>query len=174
VMHTVLVEIHKRFGTTWYNRPNGIVSAKVHPLTGKQSPNGVAEWFLENNLSPREQSSDLDAAGRVKLGAEYSEWFASRDNTLGNRAVLDPARAPAVRVLSPLPGTVFFLDPDLPDTSRQVRLRVNTANAQWTSGTLKCIARDDGVYAYLLPGRHRLTAIVNGQRLETWIDVEEL
>ena len=174
VMHTVMVEMQRRFDTTWYARPNGIMSAKVHPLTGKQSRHGDAEWFLENNLPPKEKSTDRDAAGRVKLGAEYAEWFASRDNTLGNRAVLDPARAAAVRVLSPLPGTVFFLDPDLPATSRQVRLRVTAANARWTSGTLKCIAREDGVFARLQPGRHRLTAIVNGQRLETWIDVEEL
>ena len=174
VMHTVMVEMQKRFGTSWYARPNGIVSAKVHPLTGKQSPAGVEEWFLTDNLPPRQSPTALDAAGRVKLGAEYAEWFASRDNMLNNRAVLNPARAGEVRVLSPLPGTVFFLDPDLPDTSRQVRLRVTAADARWTSGTLKCIAREDGVFARLQPGRHRLTAIVNGQRLETWIDVEEL
>ena len=174
VMHMVMEEMRARFGTSWYAQPNGIVSAKVHPLTGKQSRHGSAEWFLKNNLPPFEKSTDRDSAGRVKLSAKYSEWFASRDNTLGNRAVLDPARAAVVRVLSPLPGTVFFLDPDLPATSRQVRLQVNTANAQWTSGTLKCIARKDGVYADLQPGRHRLTAIVNGQWLETWIDVEEL
>ena len=134
----------------------------------------MAEWFVAGNLPAMETADDFDSDGRVKLGADYAEWLASADNTLRNRAVLDVAQIAEVRVLSPLPGTVYYLDPDLPPSGRQVRLRVNAASARWSSQTLKCVARGGDVFVRLQPGRHRLTAEVGGKRLETWIEVEEL
>jgi penicillin-binding protein 1C len=174
VMHAVMEHLRARFGTTDFVRPTGMVRAEVNPITGRRAGQGVAEWFVADNLPPREMPDDFDADGKVKLGADYAEWFAGADNTLRKHAVLDVAQVAKVRVLSPLPGTVYYLDSDLPPSSRQVRLRVNATSARWSSQTLECVARDGDVFVRLQPGRHRLTAEVDGQRLETWIEVEEL
>ncbi|MBC8324630.1 MAG: penicillin-binding protein 1C [Verrucomicrobia subdivision 3 bacterium] len=174
VMHAVMEHLRERFGTSDFARPNGLVRAQVNPITGRRAGQGVGEWFVVGNLPHCETPNDFDAEGRVKLGADYVEWFASTDNTLHNRVALDVSQIAELRVLAPLAGTVFYLDPDLPPSSRQVRLRVNAASAQWSSKTLECVARDGDVFARLQPGRHRLTADVDGRRLETWIEVEEL
>ena len=174
VMHAVMEQLHARFGTSGFERPHGLVRAEVNPITGRRAGRGIAEWFVVGNLPAMETADDFDSDGRVKLGADYAEWLASADNTLRNRAVLDVVQIIEVRVLSPLPGTVYYLDPDLPPSSRQVRLRVNAASARWSSQTLKCVARGGDVFVRLQPGRHRLTVEVGGKRLETWIEVEEL
>jgi penicillin-binding protein 1C len=174
VMHVVMEHLRARFGTSEFERPHGLVRAEVNPLTGRRAGRGGSEWFVAGNLPAMETADDFDADGRVKLGTDYAEWFAGVDNTLRNRAVLDAGQIAEVRVLSPLPGTVFYLDPDLPPSSRQVRLSVNAASARWSSQTLECVAREGDVFVRLQPGRHRLTAEVEGQRLETWIKVEEL
>ncbi len=174
VMHAVMERLRERFGTSDFVRPKGLVRVRVNPITGRRAGQGVAEWFVAGNLPQREMRDDFDAGGRVKLGTDYAEWFASADNTLRNRTVLDGTHIADVRVLSPLPGTVFYLDPDLPPSSRQVRLSVNATSARWASDTLECVVREGGQFARLEPGRHRLTAEVDGQQLETWIEVEEL
>ena len=51
---------------------------------------------------------------------------------------------------------------------------MNGVAARWSSDTLECVARDGDVFVRLQPGRHRLTVEVEGQRLETWIEVEGL
>jgi penicillin-binding protein 1C len=174
VMRVVVEHLRARFGTSEFVRPTGMVRAEVNPITGRRAGQGGAEWFVADNLPPREIPDDFDADGKVKLGADYAEWFAGADNTLRKHAVLDVAQVAKVRVLSPLPGTVYYLDSDLPPSSRQVRLRVNATSARWSSQTLECVARDGDVFVRLQPGRHRLTAEVDGQRLETWIEVEGL
>ena len=166
VMHKVMLELRKRFGTGWYSRPAEIASAKVHPLTGKISASGESEWFIRGQLPP------VQPAGPIQLGGEYAQWFASRHNHLRGQVTLAPAEALAVKVVSPLPGTVFYLDGDLPESSQWIPLRA-TREVNWQSDSLQCEFRENGIYARLRPGRHRLTARVNGRQLKTWIDVEQ-
>ena len=165
-MHKVMLELRKRFGTGWYSRPAEIASAKVHPLTGKISASGESEWFIRGQLPP------VQPAGPIQLGGEYAQWFASRHNHLRGQVTLAPAEALAVKVVSPLPGTVFYLDGDLPESSQWIPLRA-TREVNWQSDSLQCEFRENGIYARLRPGRHRLTARVNGRQLKTWIDVEQ-
>ena len=174
VMHAVMEHLHERFGTSEFERPDGLTRAQVNQISGRRAGEGVAEWFVAEQLPPMESRNDFNADGHVKLGVDYAEWFASADNTLRNRAALDVSAIAEVRVLAPLAGTVYYLDPDLPHSSRQVRLRVNAVAACWSSDTLECVARDGDVFVRLQLGRHRLTVEVDGQRLETWIEVEGL
>ena len=60
------------------------------------------------------------------LLAEYASWLDSGDNWLAGRAVA-PA-APSFAVLSPIPGTIYVLDPDLPPSSRLLDLRAGCAD----------------------------------------------
>lgn len=174
VMHTVMEHLHKRFGTSEFEQPNGLTRAQVNRISGRRAGEGVAEWFVAKQLPPKESRDDFDAVGRVKLGVDYAEWFASADNTIRSRTVLDVSKMAELRVLSPMAGTVYYLDPDLPPSSRQVRLRVNGVAARWSSDTLECIAIDGDVFVQLQPGRHQLKVEVGGHRLETWIQVEGL
>ena len=174
VMHSVMTHLHERFGTSWFKRPSAIVSARVDQISGKQSRQGVNEWFVKGSLPPIETPEDRDILGRSKLGPEFAEWFASADNNLRQRTFISTAEPAQIRILSPLPGTVYYLDADLPQSSRHVRLRITGVNAKWHSDTLVCFTENDEPMIELKPGRHRLAVNCNGQRLNTWIQVVEL
>jgi hypothetical protein len=63
------------------------------------------------------------------------------------------------RIISPIPGTVIHLDPDLPDHGKHLFLEAGPQRElDWQSDTLKI--KRDGAAAYVLlnPGRHNLSA----------------
>ena len=183
ILHDIVEHLHQCYGTSWYAKPDCIVDLPVHPVTGKRPADQSAErkrgWVIEKFVAgqlPRQESSnDYDSRGLVRLSAEYHDWFTTGDNSLIGQAVLDKQDS-TFRILFPLPGTRFFLDPDLPDQGKRIRLRVEGAqNALWQSETLECQSEPGQAAAILASGRHRL--IVHDQRTgvtrETWIDVVE-
>jgi penicillin-binding protein 1C len=180
VLHDVFEHLHQRFGTTWYPRPTNIVERAVHPVTGRllagAASGNLMEKFLAGKLPPFESAADYDAWGRVLLPSEYSSWLGTGDNWLAGRAVAAHA-ARALRLVSPLPGTVFFIDPDLPATSRQLPLKAEAGAAvAWSSDSLACRTGPHGPFACLAEGRHRLVARCEqtGAQAETWIEVRGL
>lgn len=174
ILHDVFVHLHDRFGLTWYPAPSDLLERDVHPLTGKvlNSPRDgeVREKFLAARLPLAESPGDYDEQGRVQLGEEYAEWFASAENGLGDRAIV--RESGKLRVVAPMPGTTFILDPDLP-TTHQVRLiAAGSASAQWQSDSLRC----EGGVAFLTEGEHHLSVVdpATGARAQTWIRVKTL
>jgi penicillin-binding protein 1C len=134
------------------------------------------EKFLAGQLPPAESAGDYDAAGRVLLPAEYAPWLCTGDNWLAGRAAAAPS-APALRLIAPLPGTVIFLDPDLPASSRQLPLKAEApAAVAWHSDSLICQAGPRGPFAVLTEGRHHLVVrcAQTGAAVETWIEVKAL
>jgi hypothetical protein len=124
-------------------------------------------------LPPSEMPSDY-IDGHVALGSEYSDWLISPDNNLSGKVALKPATEARVQLVFPMPGTVLMLDPDLPETSSNLPLRLSTPGpAQWHSRTLDCFVKDGRALARLKPGRHQLTASVGEQKLKTWVEVQE-
>ena len=182
ILHAVVEFLHDRVGTSWYAPPPGLQSCGVDPLTGHRleisDPRAVTERFLASTLPPAAAPEDYDARGRVRLGAEYANWAASADNLIANRVVVDRARdAAGLRLVTPLPGAVFFLDPDLPDSSQWLPLRAEGAtNLTWSSDTLALRQEPRGTAARLIEGRHRIVveAAATGARVETWITVRRL
>ncbi len=182
ILHELFVHLHERFGTSWYPAPAEIVSRTVHPLTGKRlarsRPDAVTEKFPASNLPAFEEAGDYDAGGRVRLGVEYGEWFASGQNTLGDRAVIDAGASEqrALRLASPLPGTTYFIDPDRPRSRQRIPLRALGTGVQWQSETLRCYEEGGSHFADMTEGRHRLVLVRTGtgERLETWIQVKAL
>jgi penicillin-binding protein 1C len=75
VLHDIFVNLHERFGTTWFARPTNIVERMVHPVTGRQVDAGrsgaVREFFSADALPEGERTDDCDARGRVRLPASY-------------------------------------------------------------------------------------------------------
>lgn len=174
ILHDVFVELHSRFGTTWYERPPGVDVARVNPLTGYRTERGIEEFFVRGHLPAEETASERDGQGRIRLGPDYAEWFESADNRLGDRVVLDRDDDHTLQILCPIPGTVYYLDEDLPLAAQSLVLRAS-ADCVWHCETLPVTQRGGRIEVHLVPGRHQFEAIGGpGQRLKTWIEVKRL
>jgi penicillin-binding protein 1C len=186
LLHDVVEHLHEHYGTTWYSVPANVVECWIHPVTGKRLdladtrriPDAVREKFLAANLPPLASPADYDNTGSprqlvARLGSEYRDWFASSDNWLGDRAML--ATTPgALRILFPPPGTVVYLDPDLPQQGRRVSLLAEGPETlQWQSDSLQITRDGSRQVALLTEGRHRITVrdALTGAQAETWLEV---
>ncbi len=178
ILHDVMAYLHRRFGTTWFARPAGIVERAVHPLTGHllaaSRPGAVLEKFVAGHLPRGESADDFDADGRVKLGAEYSEWNASADNQLRDRVAL--ADAGGLHLVSPQPGSTFLLDPDVPSSGLLPLVASGSGKLIWESATLQLRKKDGRNFAIAIEGRHQLTARDpdSGRTVATWVVVKAL
>jgi penicillin-binding protein 1C len=186
ILHDVLDHLHERYGTSWYATPANIVECWIHPITGKRlsqapvlaGPGAVREKFLASNLPPLEGPDDYEAAHippqlAVRLGGEYRDWLASGDNWLGDGAVLAPSHS-ELRILFPPPGTILYLDPDLPQQGRRIVLRnAGSGEVHWESGSLELAREGPCQVALLTEGRHQITARdpLTGAKAETWVQV---
>ena len=182
LLHQIFERLHIQRGTSWYTPPAGIVERVVHRVTGHlldtthtDGPDAIIEKFAIGHLPIPEQRSDYDGQGRVRLSSEYANWLASGDNWLAGQAVAIETTAPptssvsvtpagiasdsgnSLSVVSPIPGTTYVLDPDLPVSSRLLDLRVKgCANASWESDTLECRLVNGQAVAVLREGHHTL------------------
>jgi penicillin-binding protein 1C len=170
VMHEIFEHLHARFGTTWYEQPAGIATYRVDPLTGRLSerPHSVLEKCRRSPDPAR--AEDYDSAGRVRLSPDYADWLASTQNHLGDLAV-SAGTAPALRIVQPEPGSIYYLDGDVPAESQWIALRAEAPGAvQWSSESLPCA----GTRAQIREGWHTIIArdSATGREAETWIDVK--
>ncbi len=179
VLHELFAHLHERYGTTWYPTPTNIVECWINPITGKQiEPGGasqlsgaVKEHFLRTSLPPYQ--SFTDHLGKIVLGSEYREWLASSENWLGDRAVCATATE-VPHIIFPLPGTLVYLDNDLPSSGRLIHLRASGPdNLEWRSDSLQFETRNTQRYAILAAGRHDLIARdpISGKEARTWLQV---
>jgi penicillin-binding protein 1C len=179
ILHELFEHLHRRYSTSWFARPTNIVEAMIQPLTGHRvtgpRPGAVTEKFRAGTLPPWETAADYDTEDRVRLPAEYRDWLASADNWLAGRAVVDTASATPLRLISPLPGTTFYLDPDLPDGGCWLTLSADGGtHLVWTSDSLAIQRTAGGVCARMTEGRHalRVRDAVTGEQAATWILVK--
>jgi penicillin-binding protein 1C len=179
ILHSVFDYLHANYGTTWYRTPAEIVERLVHPLTGKlladSDPRGVREKFLPDHLPAAESPSDYDAAGNVQLGPEYADWFHSAENSVRDRAVLAMTDKD-LQITSPLPGSIYVVDPDVP-SSRRIPLVANGGmQIKWESESLICRSEAGRDFALAIDGEHRIvvTDPVSGRHAETWIRIRSL
>ena len=177
ILHAIFDYLHSNYSTSWYRTPETIVERTIHPLTGKLladgDARGVREKFVADRLPAPESAADYDAAGRVQLSPEFGGWFRSAENGLRDRAVLATGE---LLIASPLAGSVYVVDPDVP-SSRRIPLMANSnAKVQWQSDSLICRS-DGGVdFAEAAEGEHRLVAIdpATGRKAETRITIRFL
>jgi penicillin-binding protein 1C len=179
VLHAVFDFLHANRGTSWYRTPAGIVERMVHPLTGKlladSDSRGVREKFVSDHLPAPESPADYDRAGNVQLGPEYADWFNSAENGLRDRAILASTNG-ELRITSPLPGSVYVVDPDVPST-RRIPLAANGGTqVRWESESLTCRSEPGADFALATDGEHRIvvTDLASGRRAETWIRIRSL
>jgi penicillin-binding protein 1C len=192
ILHELFEHLHERRGTGWYSPPANIVECQVNSITGKRTfvvpPLGgpdrlkaelqtaelrTFEKFLRSNLPPLESAEDYTAQGKVRLSDEYREWLATPDNWLGDSVASAPEKD-RLQILFPPPGTVVYLDPDLPDSGRRLRVRAaGSKEPEWRSDSLQFIRENNRVIAVLSEGRHEIAASdpITGSEARTWIDV---
>lgn len=180
ILHEVLARLHHDFGTTWYPKPAGLIEESIHPMTGKlvpaNSPLAITEKFLGGTLPEKESPNDYDANGRIRLGPEYRDWLASNPSVSLGQFVCSSLVSDQLSVVSPLPGSVYYLDPDLPQ-SDELPLKTNAAGSlAWESPTLPCSAHAGETVAHLREGRHQifLRDLKTGAQTGTWIVVKAL
>ena len=179
ILHDVFEHLHTQFGTSWYAPPAAIVERNIHPLTGKliseSNPQGVHEKFIRDHLPPAESPADYGTDGEATLGAEYSQWLASAENFLGDR-VTRSASSNDLRIVSPTPGSVYVIDPDIPSSRRVPLVASSARNLEWKSSSLDCHAISGNSFADAVEGEHRIivTDPQSGKRAETWIRVRSL
>jgi penicillin-binding protein 1C len=179
ILHAVFDYLHTNYGTSWYRTPPGIVERTIHPLTGKLladgDARGVREKFLADRLPAAESATDYDVAGHVQLSAEYTDWFRSAENSLRDRAIL--AAAPdQLLITSPLPGSIYVVDPDVPSSSRIPLIANGSAKVEWQSDSLTCRSEAGVDFALAAEGEHRLIVIdpATGRKAETRIRIRFL
>jgi penicillin-binding protein 1C len=181
IMHDVMEHLHRRFGTTWFERPQRIVERAVHPLTGRvlasneaSRSDAVVDKFSAACLPQPEHADDYDSAGRVKLGTEYTEWIATTDNQLRDYVVL--ADAGRLHLISPQPGATFLVDPDVPSSSLVPLVARGSSQLIWESPTLALREQAGRFFAVAVEGRHELVARdpASGEKVTTWVMVKVL
>ena len=178
IMHDVMEYLHRRFGTTWYERPPGIIERAVHPLTGRlvaeSRPGALMEKFIADSLPLAESPDDYDSAGRVRLGSEYAEWAASLDNQLRDRVIVE--RSGDIHLVSPQPGSTFLLDPDVPSSAFLPLVANGAERIVWESATLRVEEKGGRSFARAVEGRHELVArdSASGRSVRTWVLVKSL
>jgi penicillin-binding protein 1C len=176
IFHEIMMKLHDRYGTGWYQAPPGIEHCYIDPLTGHRvaadQPRATEEIYAFPPEPARRE--DYDSAGRVCLSEVYQAWIESDQNTLGD--LLAGGRpAKHLQILEPAPGALYYLDPDLPAKDQRLVLRADsTGQVQWSSPTLDCHAEGTQVTIGLREGRHEIAArdAVTGETGTTWIEVE--
>jgi penicillin-binding protein 1C len=179
ILHAIFDYLHGNYGTSWYRTPPGIVERTIHPLTGKLLADGdvrgIREKFVVDNLPPAESDTDYDTAGNVRLSAEYADWFRSAENSLRDRTVLGTS-AGELLITSPLPGSIYVVDPDVPSSGRIPLIANGSAKVEWQSDSLTCRSEAGVDFALAAEGEHQLvvTDPATGRRAETRIRIRFL
>ena len=168
--------LHARFGTSWFKTPARVKPYPIDPLTGRLAAPDRPGILSEKCLTAPEpiRAADYDGSGRLRLAPEYGPWLESPQNTLGNLAIVAEAGA-VLRITQPKPGTVYYLDGDLPLDSQCIPLRAEADSAvRWECASLQLRMSDTGQQAQFSEGRHRIVARApaTGQEASTWIEVK--
>lgn len=181
----IMMWLHDKRGTQWYAEPPGIERAKIDPRNGKRldasSPvvrTSRDELFLPGTLPQPATRDDYDSEGRAVLPPEFSHWIAQGDHWLTGLVVARAAGNSAAppRILNPADGSVFVLDPDLPDRGARLLLRAAAGGGvKWNSRTLAVTMVNGLPYATLTPGSHELCAVdeTSGAEVRTRIEVRD-
>ncbi len=176
IMHELVEHLHTRFGTSWFAQPPQVGTFKTDPLTGRLAPADRRGGIDEKCLRPPEAArpDDYDAAGRVRLAAEYGPWLASSQNSLGSLVTIATS-APELRIIQPAPGSIYYLDGDLPQDSQWIPLRAEAGGeVRWSCASLPFKTNAAGPRMQIREGRHVIHAsdAATGGQATTWIEVQ--
>ena len=169
IFRSVMIGLHEDREPGWYETPASALRIAVDSLNGKEAKGAAKrvheEWFVDGRLPRKTSNLDYASDGKTLLPFAYSNWWRSPANDLRSVAALETPAAeskpPSFRIVSPLEGTVAFLDPDLPGEGARFPLKIAGSGLEeidWFSENLEI--ESDGVNSWLklAPGEHEIVA----------------
>ncbi len=180
IFHRSMVAAHEGIAPRWFEKPVEVVDVTVDPRTGRMNPHEGAlvsqELCLQESPPSLSLSYDYDESGRVLLDETYAEWLASDHNRRRQEFAprAEQFSQEPLRIIAPVTGQTYLLDPDLPKTGRLTLQTHPSGLANWQSDTLEIVK--DSSTATLIPGKHTLTATDSrsGETHTVIIEVREL
>lgn len=183
IFHRSMLALHQDTLPAFPSPPNSLSRITVDERTGHHFPlsPGKGTPYQKLELCPNERlplpvsNQDYHPDKRALLSLDYAAWYQSGDNVKSHAFALSDLRPVAtlnLKFLTPLPGAIYYLDPELPGTTDQLKLVANLPEVTWTSDTLGIA----GEQATLTPGTHRLqlTHPETQQSISCEFKVEEL
>lgn len=191
IFHQVMVRLHRDREARWYERPEGAIEVVVDRISGKRPPDGLAlpdsrirkEWFVRGRIPSLASAADYDGQSRTRLPLTYATWWRDPSNPLKTDAIVEvPVESASVanfRIVSPLEGTVAFIDPDLPASGARFPLEVagsGREEIEWSSESLSVESEDGKSWLVLKPGEHEVVALdrKSGRSVKSRLKVEAL
>ncbi|MGC6457016.1 MAG: penicillin-binding protein 1C [Akkermansiaceae bacterium] len=183
IFQKTMLTLHENHPPAFLARPENIESISVDERTGHyypvtpppNTPWHRTESCRSNHYPLAVSPADYDSQNRALLTSEYQEWFKSTENNKSHAFALTdlkPLTRLTLRSLTPLPNATYFLDPELPSSTNQLKLTANLSDVTWSSPTLKIKNNT----ATLTPGTHQITLSHSETRqtITCKIQVEEL
>lgn len=191
IFHQVMVRLHRDEQPRWFETPPGAVEITIDRISGKTPPPDLAlpaarvrkEWFVRGRRPDTAKEGDYDNGGRTRLPLAYASWWRGESNPLKEDAFLElpdeGAPEPDFRIVSPLEGTVAFIDPDLPASGSRFPLRIaGSGNEEivWSSKSLSVERKNGESWLVLKPGEHEVIARdrKSGREVKSRLKVEAL
>ena len=128
----------------------------------------MSELFLAGTEPSEDSSGYFATDGTMLLADEYSQWCASRDNTIGAHVQSD------FRITSPPPNARYQLDPVLSPSQQMIELTAAFGgDVKWFVNGAQVSAQDDGrLFWQLTPGEWNVRAVSRIGSVEETITVE--
>ncbi|MAS94554.1 MAG: penicillin-binding protein 1C [Verrucomicrobiales bacterium] len=170
IFHQVMVRLNEGGDSGWYETPADAERRIVDTLSGKlaetidlPSSRVREEWFVNGSVPFEATDRDYTEDGKTKLSLLYTNWWRSEANDLQTEAALEEVLevTPEFRIVSPLEGTVAYLDPDLPNDGSQFPLKVagsGQEEIEWASDSLEVRSDGQRMWVVLQPGEHEIVA----------------
>jgi len=174
IFHQVMTRLHREHAPRWFETPADASELAVDRISGKRLPDGLAlsesrirkEWFVRGKVPALAAAADYDAEGRTRVPLTYATWWRDPSNPLKNDAFLEALAesmpVPDFRIVSPLEGTVAFIDPDLPESGVRFPLKVagsGNEEIEWSSKSLAVESDNGESWLVLKPGEHEVAAL---------------
>lgn len=183
ILHRTMLALSQTASPAFPARPSSLVTLSIDARTGHffpadpppSTPYRKQEFCRHDHLPLAVSPVDYDEERRALLTSEYHEWFHSTDNAKSHAFALTttkPTTQLTLKSLTPIPGATYYLDPEIPGPTNQLKLAANLPGVQWSSDSLTI--NDDR--AILTPGVHRVSLIhpESEQSMSCEFKVEEL
>lgn len=186
IFRNVMIDLHHEREPRWYDTPASAVRIAVDSLNGKIPANSAKrsheEWFVHGNLPEQARDDEYDPDGRTLLPLQFANWWRSPANRLQDVASLSSVEVDSpidFRIVSPLEGTIAFLDPDLPKSGSRFPLKIagsGQEDIEWLSESLEVEFEGTDSWVKLRPGQHEIVARdrKSGRQVKTSLKVEAL
>ena len=171
IFQRTMLRLHRKHPPAWFAKPDSLqavtIDARNGPILNPAAADGSppaharSEWVPPDRIPPHSTAADYVSEGRALLGPTFDAWFNSKHNTRRGELALQtgPGSFSPLRIITPVNGTTFLLDPEIPSGSSTLRPVTNLpGTARWSSPSLVIEPASPEPVIHLVPGTHTLTA----------------